>query len=55
MNFKELNINDFYCNPFSKIGTEWMLISSGDSNKFNTMTASWGGLGVMWGKNVSFT
>lgn len=55
MNFKELNIDDFKCNPFSKIGKDWMLISSGTAEKFNTMTASWGGLGVMWGKNVAFT
>lgn len=55
MSFKELNIDDFNCNPFSKIGKDWMLISSGTAEKFNTMTASWGGFGVMWGKNVAFT
>lgn len=54
-NFKELNINDFICNPFSKIGKEWMLITAGSPDKINTMTASWGSLGVMWGKNVAFT
>ena len=54
-NFKEQNIENFICNPFSKIGKEWMLITAGDKEKFNTMTASWGSLGVMWGKNVAFT
>lgn len=54
-NFKELDINNFTCNPFNKIGNEWMLITSGNRNIFNTMTASWGSLGVMWGKNVAFT
>ena len=54
-NFKEQNIENFICNPFSKIGKEWMLITAGDQEKFNTMTASWGSLGVMWGKNVAFT
>ena len=54
-NFKELNIDNFACNPFSKIGKEWMLITAGNTNKINTMTASWGSLGVMWGKNVAFT
>ncbi len=39
-------------NPFSKIGTEWMAVTAGDSDKVNTMTASWGTLGVLWGKNV---
>ena len=27
-----------------------MLISAGTEDKWNTMTASWGAVGVMWGK-----
>ena len=27
-----------------------MLITAGDQSGYNTMTASWGGLGVLWGK-----
>lgn len=41
-------------NPFTKIGKEWALISAGDKNKCNTMTVSWGGVGVLWGKNVVY-
>jgi len=41
-------------NPFKLIGGDWMLITAGDLKKFNTMTASWGGLGVLWDKNVAF-
>ena len=41
-------------NPFTKIGKEWMLITAGNKEKANTMTASWGGLGVLWGKNVAY-
>ena len=26
------------------IGKEWMLVSAGDKDKFNMMTASWGGV-----------
>ena len=55
MNFKKLDINDFVCNPFSKIGKDWMTISSGNVENSNSMTASLGGLGVMWGKDVTFT
>lgn len=40
-------------NPFSLIGKGWMLITAG-RDKCNAMTASWGGLGVMWNKNVAF-
>lgn len=41
-------------NPFQLIGREWMLVTAGNEEKVNAMTASWGGLGVMYGKNVSF-
>ena len=36
-------------NVFSAIGEKWMLITAGTADKCNTMTASWGGLGVIWG------
>ena len=52
MSFKEVSIEELSFNPFTRIGKEWMLITAGDENKHNTMTASWGGVGVMWGKNV---
>ncbi|SFR81973.1 flavin reductase [Anaeromicropila populeti] len=41
-------------NTFHLIGKEWMLVTAGTENKVNTMTASWGGLGIMWAKNVAF-
>ena len=53
MAFREIKIEELSFNPFTKIGKEWMLITAGDENKSNTMTASWGGLGIMWGKNVA--
>lgn len=52
MAFKEMKIEELSFNPFEKIGKQWMLITAGDENKCNTMTASWGGVGIMWGKNV---
>ncbi len=36
-------------NVFSAIGEQWMLITAGSGERCNTMTASWGGLGVIWG------
>lgn len=36
------------------IGKEWMLVSAGDKEKFNMMTASWGGVGFLWNKPVVF-
>lgn len=52
MAFREVQVQDLNFNPFTKIGKEWMLISAGDEKKVNTMTASWGGAGVLWGDNV---
>ncbi|MBM6924469.1 flavin reductase family protein [Pseudoflavonifractor phocaeensis] len=40
-------------NVFSLIGDQWMLITAGTEDECNTMTASWGGLGVLWGKPVA--
>ena len=30
-------------NVFKLIGTEWMLVTGGNKESFNMMTASWGG------------
>lgn len=54
MSFKEVNPEKLFFNPFQKI-SDWMLITAGDENGFNTMTASWGGMGVLWNKNVITT
>lgn len=52
--FQNVTPDYMECNPFEKIGKEWMLVTAGDEEKANTMTASWGGMGVMWGKNVVY-
>ena len=52
MAFKEVNIEDLKLNPFTQIGKEWMLVTAGTEEKHNTMTAAWGGMGVIWKKNV---
>lgn len=40
-------------NPFAMIGDQWMLITAGSGEHCNTMTASWGGLGVLWNTPVA--
>ncbi len=52
--FKQADISALNFNPFTKISKEWMLVTAGSEQKNNTMTASWGGVGVLWNKNVSF-
>ena len=41
-------------NPFQLIDKEWMLITAGTPESFNTMTASWGGFGILWNKPVVY-
>jgi flavin reductase (DIM6/NTAB) family NADH-FMN oxidoreductase RutF len=41
-------------NIFKLIGKEWMLITAGTINYYNTMTASWGGMGILWGRKIVF-
>ena len=41
-------------NVFSLIGGDWMLIAAEKDGKTNAMTASWGGLGKLFNKNVAF-
>lgn len=52
--FKEINPEQFEQSPFKLIGKDWMLITAEKDGKVNTMTASWGGFGIMWGKNVAY-
>lgn len=53
MMFQEIGVQDLTFNPFEKIGKAWLLITAGDEHGFNTMTASWGGLGRIWQRDVA--
>lgn len=50
---QKIDVKTMEMKPFEKIGSQWMLISAEKDGVVNTMTASWGGLGVLWGKNVA--
>ena len=54
MSFQKVDIKELALNPFVKIGKEWMLVTARDGEKINTMTASWGGMGVLWSENVAY-
>ena len=49
---KQIEINEFLENPFKLIGSDWMLITAKKGDKTNMMTASWGGVGILWNKPV---
>ena len=52
--FESLKPERLHENPFQIIGQEWMLVTAGTIEAFNTMTASWGGMGVLWNRPVTF-
>jgi flavin reductase (DIM6/NTAB) family NADH-FMN oxidoreductase RutF len=55
-NYRIISPEEFDSSPFRLIGKEWMLITAPDESKesgVNAMTASWGGLGVLWNTPVA--
>lgn len=52
--YEIINPLDFTENPFKLIGNDWMLISADDGKTKNAMTASWGGVGILFNKPVCF-
>jgi flavin reductase (DIM6/NTAB) family NADH-FMN oxidoreductase RutF len=53
MGFMETKPELLTDNPFKLIGSDWMLITAGTPESFNSMTASWGGLGILWERKVA--
>ncbi len=51
--FEEIDIESLPDNLFHLLDDDWMLITAGDKESFNTMTASWGSFGVLWEKPVA--
>jgi len=52
--FHKIEPQDINRNPFTLIDEDWFLLSAGNPDSFNTMTASWGGMGILWNKPVVF-
>ncbi len=48
--FKTIKPTEINDNAIKLIGSDWMLITAGNKESYNTMTASWGFLGFMWNK-----
>ena len=50
LNFREIPVSELNIHPYTAIAKEWMLITAGNEERgYNTMTASWGHLGSIWG------
>lgn len=52
--FRETRPEDIGRNAFRSIGTDWMLVTAGGLDSWNTMTAAWGAMGHLWERNVCF-
>lgn len=52
--YKEIKPTEFNDNIFKLLYNDWGLVSAQDGITSNTMTVSWGGLGIMWNKNVVY-
>ena len=50
---KEIDPLKITDNFIKLISSDWMLITAGDAEKYNMMTASWGGVGELWSKHVA--
>lgn len=51
--FNSIPVGSMEDNVFDLIGRQWMLITAGTTGNFNTMTASWGSMGILWNKPVA--
>lgn len=50
--FKKVDVYELNLNPFQEINKNWTLISANKDGVANTMTASWGAWGILWGKET---
>ena len=51
---KKIDIKALDGNAVSLFDDKWCLITAGNEESYNTMTASWGALGELWNKDVCF-
>jgi len=51
--FIEIHPKKINKNIFSMMDDDWMLITAGNKESFNAMTASWGAAGILWNKPVA--
>lgn len=47
-----MDLKNFNLEPLYAIDQEWAILTSGEKEKYNAMTISWGGLGTIWNKPV---
>jgi len=53
IHFDTISPYDLSDNVFKLLDKDWMLVTAGRTDDFNTMTASWGHLGIIWNLPVA--
>jgi len=51
--FRQIRPADITDNTFKLLDKDWMLVTAGNIGDYNTMTASWGHLGILWNLPVA--
>jgi len=52
--FKNIKPEAITDNPFKLLDKDWTLVTAGTLESLNTMTAAWGGFGILWHRHVAF-
>lgn len=52
-NFEKKEVLSFSSNLLNNILQNWLLITCGNINDYNMMTASWGTFGILWNKPIA--
>ncbi len=50
---KEISPRELTVNPFDAFDRRWALLTAGKPDSFNTMTVSWGQVGVLWNQDIA--
>ncbi|MDR6736611.1 flavin reductase [Sphingobacterium sp. 2149] len=53
--YDHIDPKDLPDNVIELFSEQWMVVTAGKENVFNSMVISWGGLGFIWEKPVAFT
>lgn len=51
--FRDVSPSSRPDNVFKLMDRDWMLVTAGTMESFNMLTASWGGLGILWEREVA--
>ncbi len=54
MSFEKVNVDELMMSPTKEIGKNWGILTGTSREGFNSMTVSWGSIGVLWSRPCVF-